>query len=85
MRVQIPPPRPRGGIMVEYCEQGAEVFSDFMKPQQWIGIGAGLGLCFGVVLGAVMHRVGLGIVFGLIFGAGFGTVVYTHKKHRDSN
>jgi len=48
---------------------------------KYVGIGASLGLCFGVALGAVMHNVGLGIAMGLPLGTAFGAV-WARKKSR---
>jgi hypothetical protein len=50
-----------------------------MNKSQYIAIGAGLGLCFGVAFGAAIHNVGLGIALGLPFGAALDVVLGRKK------
>ena len=39
-----------------------------------IGLGIGLGVCFGAALGTATHNVGVGIAFGAGLGVAFATV-----------
>jgi hypothetical protein len=54
-----------------------------------LGVGVGLGLCFGAVLGTAMHNVGVGVAFGVGIGVAFslifGGAAVTSEKHKDSN
>jgi hypothetical protein len=50
--------------------------------KKYVGVGASLGLCFGIVLGAAMHNVGLGIALGLPIGTAFGAG-WARKKSKD--
>ncbi len=47
-----------------------------------VGVGAGLGVCFGAALGAIMHNPGLGVALGLVCGAALGAV-WARKKSKD--
>lgn len=49
--------------------------------KKYVGIGASLGLCFGVALGAAAHNVGLGIALGMLFGTAFGAVWSRKMRH----
>jgi Mg/Co/Ni transporter MgtE len=60
----------------------APTVSNKFMNKKYIGIGASLGLCFGIVAGTAMHNISLGIALGLPFGTAFGAV-WARKKSID--
>ena len=45
------------------------------RVENYIELGAGIGLVFGITVGAVIDNIGLGIALGMTIGAGVGLIV----------
>ena len=45
------------------------------RVENYMELGAGLGLVFGIIGGAVIDNIGLGIALGMTISAGVGSIV----------
>jgi len=66
-------------------EKKGDTPKQYFLGHSMVGIGAGLGLTFGIAIGAVMGNVGVGVAIGLVFGAGIGAAISSMKNRKNEN